>query len=68
MKEIYKVEFTIIDKGETYQDQTKEVTVKKGETVKSALQSVLKKYRYAMNLTTKFQFEITTSKLVGYTS
>ena len=66
MNEIHKATYTLTDRGISYPDQNKEVTVKKGETVKIALQSLLNKYRRAMNLTPKFKVEVTASQLVGY--
>jgi hypothetical protein len=66
MNEIYNATYTLKDRGVSYPNQNKEVTVKKGETVKAALQSQLNKYRRAMNLTPKFEVEVIASQLVGY--
>ncbi|MEI6555626.1 MAG: hypothetical protein WCL70_08570 [Paludibacter sp.] len=66
MKELHEVRYTITDKGATYPDQKKEVILKKGDTVKTALERELKKYRRALSLSTKFEFKIIVSQLVGY--
>ena len=66
MNEIHKATYTLTDRGISYPNQNKEVTVKKGEPIKNALQSLLKKYRRAMNLTPNFEIQITASQLVGY--
>ena len=66
MKELFKVNYVINDKGCLYAPQSKEIPVKKGEKVKDILSIELNKYRKAMNLSKDFTFEIVSFKFIGY--
>ncbi|MEI8087245.1 MAG: hypothetical protein WCG93_13635 [Paludibacter sp.] len=66
MNPLHEVRYTITDKGITYPEKTQEVILKSGDTAKTALERELKKYRRAMCLSTKFEFKIIVSQLVGY--
>tara|TARA_B100001093_G_scaffold396721_1_gene383869 strand:- start:765 stop:971 length:207 start_codon:yes stop_codon:yes gene_type:complete len=62
IKEIYSVNVQIVDRGITF-PLSKEIEVH--PPIHRNVKAFLDKNRYAMDLTTKFSFEITSSKFIG---
>jgi len=61
-KEIYSVSVQITDRGITFPLSRK---IEVHPPIEKNIKAYLNKYKYAMDLTTKFSFEITSSKFIG---
>jgi len=62
-KEIYSVSVQIIDRGITFPLLRK---IEVHPPIEKNIKAYLNKYKYAMDLSNKFDFEITSSSLVGW--
>lgn len=60
------VQFTLENRGVIYQNQQKEIVLKNNETVEQGLKKHLSKYKVAMNLGSRYSFEIIGKELIGY--
>lgn len=63
IKEIYKIYYTVVDRGAQFAAKPIETN---DPDHKRAVKKHLNKYRYAMDLSTKYRFHIDTVKVVGY--
>lgn len=54
----YEVDYQIIDRGEEYPIKTEEIEVPEGQTMYDFLRKKINKYRYAMDLSTKWELQI----------
>ena len=63
IKEIYKIHYSIVDRGAQYAARPIETNNK---NFKQAVKKHLKQYRHAMDLSPKYTFIIDSVKLLGY--
>lgn len=63
VKEIYKITYSIIDRGDKYAARPIETNNK---NFNQAVKKHLKQYRHAMDLSPKYTFKIDSVKLLGY--
>ena len=68
MKDVYNVSYQITDRGIEYPVKEEEVVVSKGKTVLDSLKTQLNKYRFAMNLSTKFTVKIVSQYHSGFSN
>lgn len=67
MNDIFEVEYQIVDRGTTYPNGKREVTVKPGSDILGALKKELNKDRHSMDLSAKFQVAVIRKEHVGWT-
>lgn len=68
MKNVYNVSYQITDRGVEFPVKEEEVIIPKGKTVYDSLKTQLNKYRYSMNLSTKFTVKIVSQYHSGWSN
>jgi hypothetical protein len=66
MKDLFKVNYVISDRGIDYPEKEEEVPVPKGSSPKIEIKRNLSKYRRAMELTPKFDVKIISQSHCGW--